>query len=292
MTLSDTHKRYLYAYLFFLPFGLFFLVFKIVPFVQALRLTLYKWDIFGAPKFIGLTNYQKVFTTTRFWETLWHTIYFTLMTVPFLVLFGFLLAVLINSKIFFKGFFRSAFYAPYVLSISVVCLTWQLLYNPSFGMFNGALQGLGFEPIRWLMDKNWAMPAVAMTTVWWTIGFNFLIYLAGLQQISATYYEAAEIDGARGWQQLVYITFPLLRRSHILVTVLQVIASLQIFGQVYIMTGGGPGGKTRVTIQYIYEEGFRYFHMGYAQTVAFVFFVLMIGVSFAQIRLMLTQEEG
>lgn len=292
MTLSDTHKRYLYAYLFFLPFGAFFTVFKIIPFVQAFRLTFYKWDIFGAPAFIGLLNYQKVFTTARFWQTLWHTIYFTLLTVPPLVLLGFLLAVLVNARIFFKGFFRSAFYAPYVLSISVVCLTWQLLYNPSFGVFNGMLSGVGLEPVRWLMDKNWAMPAVAVTTVWWTIGFNFLVYLAGLQQISSTYYEAAEIDGASGWQQLVYITFPLLKRSHILVTVLQVIASLQIFGQVYIMTGGGPGGSTRVTIQYIYEEGFRYFHMGYAQTVAFVFFVLMIGVSFAQIRLMLRREEG
>ena len=292
MALSDTRKRYMYAYLFFLPFGLFFLVFKIIPFVQAFRLTFYKWDIFGAPLFIGLGNYQKVFTTPRFWDSLWHTIYFTLLSVPPLVLLGFLLAVLVNAKIAFKGFFRSAFYAPYVLSISVVCLTWQLLYNPSFGMFNSILQFFGAEPVRWLMHKHWAMPAVAFTTIWWTIGFNFLVYLAGLQQISPTYYEAAEIDGANGWQQLAFITFPLLKRSHILVTVLQVIASLQIFGQVYIMTGGGPGGSTRVTIQYIYEEGFRYFHMGYAQTVAFVFFLLMIGVSFVQIRLMLKREEG
>ena len=130
-----------------------------------------------------------------------------------------------------------------------------------------------------------------MTTIWWTLGFDFLVYLAGLQQISTSYYEACEIDGGTGWHKLVYITFPLLKRSHVLVVVLQVIASLQIFGQIYLMTNGGPGGKTRVLVQYIYEEGFRNFKMGYAQTVAFIFFVMMIGVSYIQIRLMMQMEE-
>lgn len=292
MKLSDKRKRVLYAYLFFLPFGIFFILFKIVPFLEAIWLTFHKWDIFGEPEFIGLANFRTVFTTPRFWSSLWHTVYFTILTVPPLVILGFLMAVLVNAKIAFKGFFRSAFYIPYMLSISVVCLTWQLLYNPSFGMFNGFLKQMGFAPVRWLMEASWAMPAVAVTTIWWTIGFNFLVYLAGLQQISPTYYEAAKIDGANGLQQLIHITFPLLKRSHILVTVLQIIASLQIFGQIYIMTNGGPGGKTRVVIQYIYEEGFRYFHMGYAQTVAFVFFLLMIGVSYLQIQLMIKREEG
>jgi multiple sugar transport system permease protein len=178
-----------------------------------------------------------------------------------------------------------------VFSISVVCLNWQLLYNSSYGLFNAILRSLGLSPVKWLGDPKLAMISIAITTIWWTVGFNFLIYLAGLQQISQTYYEASDIDGANGWQKMVFITFPLLKRSHILVIVLQVIASLQIFGQVYIMTQGGPAGKTRVVIQYIYEQGFRYFKMGYAQTIAFVFFILMIGISYVQIKLMMQKEE-
>lgn len=291
MKLSHKNKRIVYGYLFFLPFGVVFLVFKIFPLIQSIWLTFHKWDVFGEPEFLGLANFKTVFTTPRFWSSLWHTIYFTILTVPPLVIFGFLLAVLINSKILFKGFFRSLFYAPYILSISVVCLTWQLLYNSSYGLFNVILKSVGLEPMRWLGNPNLAMISIAITTIWWTLGFNFLIYLAGLQQISHSYYEACDIDGATGFQKLIYITFPLLKRSHILVAVLQVIASLQIFGQVYIMTGGGPGGKTRVVIQYVYEQGFRYFKMGYAQATAFVFFLVMIGVSYFQLRLMMQKGE-
>ena len=291
MRLSDKKKRIFYAYLFFLPFGLAFVLFRVIPFVQSIWLTFYKWDIFGTPKFIGLKNFHTVFTTPRFWDSLWHTLYFTLLTVPPLVIFGFLLAVLIHSKILFKNFFRSAFLLPYILSISVVCLTWQLLYNSAYGLFNSILNTFGIEAIKWLGDPHWAMFSIALTTVWWTIGFNFLIYLAGLQQISPYYYEACDIDGASSWQKLIYITFPLLKRSHVLVVVLQLIASLQIFGQVYILTQGGPGGKTRVLIQYAYEQGFRYFKMGYAQTIAFIFFLLMVSVAYLQIRLMTQKEE-
>lgn len=291
MKLTERRKRIVYAYLFFLPFGIVFLLFRVWPVVQTVWMTFHKWDIFGEPEFIGLANLQTAFTTPRFWSSLWHTIYFTILTTPLLVIFGFLLAILINSNIKFRNFFRSAFYIPYILSISVVCLTWILLYNSSYGLFNSLVNNLGFASINWLGDPGWAMPAIAITTVWWTLGFNFLIYLAGLQQISTSYYEACDIDGANSWQKLWHITVPLLKRSHVLVIVLQVIASLKIFGQVYIMTGGGPGGNTRVLVQYIYEQGFRYFKMGYAQSVAFIFFVLLLGVSYFQIRLMMSKEE-
>ena len=291
MKLSYRSKHVFYAYLFIFPFVAFFTVFKLIPFAQAVWLTLYKWDILGTPEFIGLANFRTVFTTPRFWTSLWHTTYFTLLTVPPLVVLSFLLATLVNAKIPLRGFFRSAFYLPYILSISVVCLTWGLLYNSSYGLFNSMLTQMGFPALKWLADAKLAMLSVAVTTIWWTLGFDFLIYLAGLQQISTSYYEACDIDGGTGWHKLMYITFPLLKRSHVLVVVLQVIASLQIFGQIYLMTNGGPGGKTRVLVQYIYEEGFRNFKMGYAQTVAFIFFVMMIGVSYIQIRLMMQKEE-
>ncbi len=291
MKLTERKKHILYAYLFFLPFGIIFFLFRVLPVAQTIWMTFHKWDVFGTPEFIGLANLQKAFTTPRFWSSLWHTVYFTLLTTPLLVIFGFLLAILINSNIKFKGFFRSAFYVPYILSISVTCLTWILLYNSSYGLINSMLNSIGISPVNWLGDKTWAMPAIAITTVWWTLGFNFLIYLSGLQQISTSYYEACDIDGANGLQKMWHVTFPLLKRSHVLVIVLQVVASLKIFGQVYIMTRGGPGGSTRVLVQYIYEQGFKYFKMGYAQAVAFIFFLIMLAVSYFQIRLMMSKEE-
>lgn len=289
--MTDKRKRIMYAYLFFAPFALFFTVFRAVPFLEAVGLVFYQWDILTPPKFIGLQNFQKVFADKKFWSSLWHTLYFTILTVPPLVIFGFLLATLVHAKIKWQGFFRSAFYLPNILSISVVCLTWGMLYNNSFGPFNGVLKFLGLPGVKWTGDVRWAMLSIAGTTVWWTLGFNFLVYLAGLQQISPSYYEASEIDGANGWQNLWYLTLPLLKRSHILVIVLQVVASLQIFGQVLLLTAGGPSGRTRVLVQYIYETGFRYFKMGYAQTMAFLFFILMLAVSYLQIRLLTGKED-
>lgn len=289
--LTSKRKLTLYGYLFFLPFAVVFIAFRIVPLIQSVWMTFHKWDVFGTPVFIGLSNFKTLFSTDRFWSSLWHTIYFTLLTAPPLVILGFSLALLINSKIMFKGFFRSTFYLPSIFSISVVCLTWMLLFNTSFGFFNILINRLGLQSVNWLGNPKVAMIAIAVTTIWWTYGFNFLIYLSGLQQIPSSFYEACDIEGAGAFQKLVYITLPLLKRVHILVIVLQVIASLQIFGQVYIMTQGGPGGKTRVVIQYVYEQGFRYFKMGYAQAIAFIFFILMIGISYLQIKVMTGRGE-
>jgi multiple sugar transport system permease protein len=149
----------------------------------------------------------------------------------------------------------------------------------------------GLKPISWLTDPFWAMPAIVITTVWWTIGFCIVLYLAGLQQIPASYYEAAELDGANGFQKMFFITIPLLKRVHVLVLVTQIIASLQIFGQVYIMTAGGPAGRTRTLMQYIYEQGFRYFRMGYAQAMAFVLFLVMLVFAYLQLRLMIASAK-
>ena len=255
-------KHYAFAYLFFAPFLLFFILFRIIPFGQSIYLTFFEWDFFSEPNFVGINNYFKLFQDEKFWSSLGHTLSFTLMTVVPLVVLGFLLALLLNRRQWGAGIYRAGFLLPYVFSISVVCLIWQLLYNKNFGFFTSLLAALGVTGPDWLGDSNLAMISVAMTTVWWTLGFNVLIYLSALQQIPQSIYEAASIDGARPGQKMVFITVPLLQRTHVLVLVLQVIASLQIFGQVYIMTKGGPGGKTRVLVQYIYELGFRNFRYG------------------------------
>ncbi|KAF2958118.1 hypothetical protein AS159_10380 [Thermotoga sp. Ku-13t] len=291
MAVYRKRRHALLAYLLFAPFCVLLFVFRLIPFVNSIRMIFYKWDILGTPKYIGLGNFTRMMSDKVFWSSLWHTVYFVILTVPPIVVLSFLIALLINSRISFKGFLRSAFYLPYTLTISVVCLTWQMLYNPYFGLIGRMMKAVGLQPINWLADPVWAMPAIVITTVWWTIGFCIVLYLAGLQQIPASYYEAAELDGANGFQRMFYITIPLLKRVHVLVLVTQIIASLQIFGQVYIMTGGGPAGRTRTLMQYVYEQGFRYFRMGYAQAMAFVLFLVMLVFTYLQLRLMMTSAK-
>lgn len=291
MAVYNKKKHTLLAYIFFLPFGILLISFKLIPFVNSVRMVFYKWDILGTPQFIGLANFTRMFSDKVFLSSLWHTFYFVILTVPPIMILSFLVAVLANSKAYGKGFIRSAFYLPYTLTISVVCLTWALLYNPYFGLISKATKLVGLKTINWLVDPYWAMPAVAITTVWWTMGFCVVLYIAGLQQIPASYYEAAELDGASGFKKMIFITIPLLKRVHVLVIVTQIIASLQIFGQVYIMTAGGPAGKTRTVMQYIYEQGFRYFKMGYAQSMAFIMFLIMLVFSYLQLRLMISSSK-
>lgn len=285
-------KKYaLLAYLLFIPFGVLLTIFKLVPFVNSVRMIFYRWDILGTPRYIGLGNFTRMFSDKVFWSSLWHTVYFVILIVPPIFVLSFLIAILINSKVSFKNFLRSAFYLPYTLTISVVCITWSMMYNPYFGLIGRVMKFFGLKPINWLADPTWAAPAITITTVWWTIGFCIVLYLAGLQQIPASYYEAAELDGANGFQKMFYITFPLLKRVHVLVIVTQIIASLQIFGQVFIMTVGGPAGRTRTLMQYIYEQGFRYFRMGYAQAMAFVLFLVMLVFAYMQLRLMIASGK-
>ncbi|RAO99396.1 sugar ABC transporter permease [Petrotoga sp. 9PW.55.5.1] len=280
-------KRTLSGYLFYIPFGFLYILFLIYPLIQGFRMSFYEWDLFSEPTFIGLANFTKMFNDPTFWETLWHTLYFVILTVPILVILGFLIALLLNSKIYFQKLFRVLFFFPYILSITIVCSIWVFMYQPNFGIISKIFQAVGINYRGWLTNPTTAMPAIALTTIWWTLGFNVILYLAGLQEISPSIYEAATIDGANSFQKTFFIAVPLLKRTHSLVLVLQTIASLQIFGQVYIMTGGGPNGKTRVLIQYIYDQGFRYFRMGYAQAMALFFFVIMFIVSIVQFRLTL-----
>ena len=288
MNINNTTLK---GYLFFLPFLAAYVFVRLGPLGHSVWLTFHEWEVLAPPTFVGLQNYRVLFSEPRFWSSIWNTLYFTLLTAPVLVVLGFALAALVNGPVYGKGLFRALFFVPNILSIAVICLVWLLLLDRSYGFANRALEVFGIAPVGWLTDPSMAMVSIAVTSVWWTVGFNFLIYLASMQQIPSSLYEAAQIDGARPGHMLLFITIPILRRTHAVVMVLQLLASLQIFGQVYIMTGGGPGGHTRVIIQYIYEEGFRYFNMGYAQTVAIVFFVFMLGISLLQIRLSTTPED-
>ena len=220
----------------------------------------------------------------QFWNSLGNTIEFVLLSTPLIVGIGLLMAIALNNRRRGTAVYRTIFFAPYVFSVAGLTLIWGFLLNPQSGILAASLEAIGIEPIPWLTDPDLALPAIVVTTLWWTVGFNMVLFLAGLQDIDPTIYEAANIDGANQLEQFWHITVPGLRRTLLLVVVLQIIASFQIFGQVFIMTRGGPGGATRVLIQHIYESGFRDFDLGYASAMSIFLFIVMFMVSYFQFQ--------
>lgn len=219
-----------------------------------------------------------------FWLSFGNTVLFVVLSTPLIVGIGLLLAMALNRPGRWTGVLRTIFFAPYVLSVSVLTLIWAFLLNPQLGLIGELFRNLGLDPISWLTSPTLAMPAIVVATLWWTVGFNVVLYLAGLQDIDKSLYEAAQIDGANYLQRFTGITWPGLRRTTLLVMVLQIIASFQIFGQVFIMTRGGPNGATRVSIQHIYESAFRDFNLGYASAMSVFLFLVMILFSVLQFR--------
>lgn len=272
------------------PYLVFYFMFMVYPAIRTFLLSLQKWELLGGSSWVGLNNYIQMFSDDKFWASFWHTIYFVLLSTPPLVVLGLGLALVLNMKFPGRKFFQILFFAPYVLNVSVISITWEWIFQSEFGLINSYLQSFGLPKISWLARPATAMPSVVIATIWWTVGFNMILFLAGLQDIPRYLYEAAKIDGANIFQRFFHITVPLLKRTIFLVVILQVIASFKIFGQVYIMTGGGPHGSTRVLVQYIYRTAFRYFNMGYASAMAFILFLAIFIVSIFQI--ILGQKRG
>ena len=221
----------------------------------------------------------------EFWVSLGNTLTYTVIATPLLLALGLGLALVLHTRHRGQGLYRAVFFLPYVLPISAVTLVWSYLLNPDRGLIAGFLSWFGIPGIAFLSDPHLAMPAIIATSVWWGVGFNLVLFLAGLQDIDPHLHEAASLDGASAWQQFRHITFPGLRHVTQLVIVTQLIASFQIFGQVFIMTKGGPGTATEVLIQHIYETGFKNYQLGYAATLSVFLFVVMAAVSAIQFRL-------
>jgi multiple sugar transport system permease protein len=201
------------------------------------------------------------------------------------------LAVLTDRLKRMRWFYRLVFFAPYVVPVAVVVLVWTWLYAPQIGLYGDWLSTVGITVPNWLGDPNWAMLSIAMMTVWWTLGFNFVLYLAGLQEIPRDLYEAGAVDGASPWTLLTRITVPLLRRTTILVTVLQILASLKIFDQIFLMTSGGPNLSTRPVLEYVYDLGFTDFRVGYASAASMLLFLLTLAVSLVWLLLIRGSRE-
>jgi multiple sugar transport system permease protein len=273
---------------FVLPFLVVYAAFVLWPLLYGFGLSFFDTSLVREEsRFVGLDNYALLLSDPEVWRTLWVTILFTIgSTIP-LVLVALVMALLVQTGVGGQWFWRFAYFAPFLLPVATVALIWEWLFSGDFGLFNGILAAVGLPPVGWLTDQSIGLWSVVILTVWWTVGFNFLLYLAALQAIPAQLYEAAELDGAGGWRRLFSITLPLLNRTTGLVVVLQVLASLKLFDQAYILydASGGPGGSATPILQYVYETGFTDYRLGYASAISYVFFVLIILIALVQARL-------
>ncbi|MDS1269673.1 sugar ABC transporter permease [Lipingzhangella sp. LS1_29] len=247
----------------------------------------------GETSWVGLDNWATVLTDPAMWQSLWITLLFTLISVPPLVILGLALALLTDHARRAGWFLRLSFFAPFVLPVAVMTEIWGFMYQPGFGIINQYLGALGLPQPEWLGSENTVLIAIVIATVWWTVGFNFVLYLAALQGIPRETYDAASIDGSGAWQRIWHVTLPQLRRTTVLVIVLQMIASLRIFDQAYLLGGhfGGPNFASRTIIHYVYETGFVNFQIGMASAMAWVFFVIIGLISVFQFRLLTRNED-
>ncbi|MGI5289151.1 carbohydrate ABC transporter permease [Nonomuraea polychroma] len=276
--------------LFVAPFLVIYVAFLVWPTILGLRMSMSSVNIAGTnDNMVGFDNYAEAFADPRMWRSLWNTVVFTVLSTVPLVLLGLGFALLVHHLRFVQWLWRLSFFGPFLLPSAVVSILWlQMIYPPDYGLINGTL-GTDFT---WLTDPSTAMFSVVLTTVWWTVGFNFLLYLAALQSIPQHLYEAAAIDGASAWDKLRSITLPLLGRTTALIVVLQLLASLKVFDQIYLMTGGGPEDSTRPIIEYAYDMGFTGYRIGYASAVSYILFAIIVVVSLAQLRLFRKRAEG
>jgi multiple sugar transport system permease protein len=268
------------------PFAVLFILFLVVPALYGLYLSFTGETLTGSGgKLLGFGNYAEALQDPDMWHSLGNTLWFTLLSTVPLVVLSLAFALLVNLGLPGRWLWRLSFFLPYLLASTVVVMFWSWMYNPRLGLINGVLAEFGVAPVAWLQDPNVAMISVVVTTLWWTIGFNFLLYLAALQNIPEQQFEAAAIDGAGKWRQLFSIVIPQLAPTTALIVTLQILASLKVFDQIYMLTNGGPAGSTRSIVQYIYESGFTGYRFGYSSAISYLFFAIIVLVSLAQYRL-------
>ena len=260
-----------------LPNIIGFLMFMLIPMVATFVLSFTNYDMLTAPKFIGIQNYITMAKDPIVRQVTLNTIIYTVLTVPIGMRISLLLAVMLDQKIGFRKFYRAAFFLPSITSMVVVAIVWQWIYNPDYGLLNYFLSLFGIQGPKWLLDAKTALLSLAIVGIWKSAGYNMIIFLLGLQGISTTYYEAAELDGASKWAQFRYITLPMLKPTTFFIFIMAVISSFQVFDQVMLMTKGGPGRASSVLVHYLYQNAFQYFKLGYACAIAYLlFFIVMI----------------
>lgn len=278
--------------LFVLPYLIFFTLFLLIPIIYGIWISLHNWDLLSPEhEFVGLKNYLKIFDpesylNNLFFDGLLNTFQFVIYSVPLLVIVGLLLALLVNSLPGrLKGFFRTTYFLSYSVSVSVVAIIWLWILDTNSGLINQYLMKFGFKAIPWLTDMPWAWVSIVLATIWWTIGFNMVILINALNDVSEELYEASALDGATRWQQLIHVTLPSIRPVMLFVVITSTIASFNIYGQPFLMTRGGPGDSTKVLLMNIVDEAFEQRQLGTSAAMSLLMALTMILISVIQFRL-------
>ncbi|MGZ0148570.1 carbohydrate ABC transporter permease [Kribbella sp. WER1] len=267
------------------PMLVLFLLFRFLPVIGALLLSLTDYRISGKWDFIALDNYKRLFTDGMFGDALVVTLTYTVIFVPLTVLLSLGTAILLHRVVWNRGFFRGVFFLPYVTSIVLAAVIWKWIYDVQDGLLNSILGLVHIGPIDFLSQASTVLPSIAVTSAWKGFGYSMLILLAGLQAVPKSYLEAAMIDGAGTWQRFRYVTLPQLRPVLFFVLVIETIGAFQVFDAMYVMTGGGPVHASYSIVYFLYDSGFRYFDFGYASAIGLVLFLIVLVVSLVQRRL-------
>jgi ABC-type sugar transport system permease subunit len=280
------HIRGWRAYLFLTPSAVILGVFVVYPIIRSAWMSLHDWSFFASQhRYVGLANYRELWHDPRFWNALRNTLLFSVVVVPAQILLSLGLALALLGNSVANRLARSVFFFPVIASLATMAIVWKFLLDPNIGFFAAVLRELGLPHPALLQSTTWALPTVMVVSLWKNVGFTMVILLAALQEIPDQQYEAAQLDGAGRWARFRYVTVPNLRPSLLFTTVISVIASLQLFDQVYVMTGGGPLFHTETLVTYMYEQGFQQYRSGYAAAIAWVLFLLVLLASVVQLRL-------
>jgi len=257
-------------------------LFTLGPLLASLGISLTSWDLLTPPQFVGLSNFAELLESADIRDALLHTLIYIAIYLPVVLVLGLLLAILLNRPLRGLQFYRTAFFMPVVSSWVAVSLMWKWLLNPAFGLVNYLLGLVHLPQPGWWADPHWALPAVIIASIWKDLGFVMVLLLAGLQNIGRQYYEAARVDGAGAWSRFLHVTIPLLSPSIFFVVVISLINSFQVFDQVWVMTGGGPGGASSVLVEQIVQNAFSYSRMGYASALSWLLFAIIFGITALQ----------
>ena len=291
MTAKAGRKDYS-GLLFVLPFLLAYLIILIYPLLRGMMLSFQRVDLFGGGRFVGFDNYARLLGDETFVRSILNTFALALLIVPLLTALALCLALALNRATRGAAVFRGIFFSSSVLSVTIVTLIWRFVLAPDAGLLGETAQAIGAEPIPFLSHPTWSLWALAITTIWWSIGLPMMLFLAGLQQIPGDVYEAAALDRASRWTTFRRVTLPALRRTVVLVVMLQTAAQLQIFGQAQLLTGGGPGGSTRTMVLFIFESAFARWELGYATAAAEILFLLIVMITLTQYVTTMRDTEG
>jgi multiple sugar transport system permease protein len=282
--LARLHSRHiLHAYLFIAPVIILFGLFRVAPSIQTLLYSFYKVELLkGRFTFIGLDNFHDLLTDEIFRRATVNTLIYVITIVPISAFLGLILAVLFNARFHLKEFFKAVYFSPMITSTVAAAMVWWWMYNPQFGIFNVLLKLVGLPEQPWLMSSHMALPSIIIFSIWKTLGYNMIIYLAGLQAVPPQFYEAATIDGAGALERFWRITVPLLAPTTTFILIYNTILALQVFDQVFVLTGGGPAGSTNVVVLDLYRQAFERYNFGYAAAEAMVLFLFIMAVTILQ----------